>query len=420
MSLHKKLFQIFLCGMLTMVSFMAVFTAAQDEAPKDWENPEIIGRNRLAPHATMMIFPDVEAAKQAEAIATLEDRSKSPWFRSLNGDWKFLWSPGPDERSTDFFHADFDDSGWDTIPVPSNIETQGYGVAIYTNMRYLWVMDGERPNPPKIPNINNHVGSYRHTFEVPQTWKGRRIYIAFDGVNSFFYLWINGKEIGMSKDSRTVAEFDITDVVKPGKNQISVQVFRWNDGSWLEDQDFWRLSGIFRDVYIWSTGALHIRDFQVTTALERRYSRLSRDQQEETSELQFDGAALLLDLAVQNTKSNPETVSITAELLDAEANQAMPALTGSYRIPGAEESKYQLAGRVGDVRLWSAENPYLYRLLLTLKDSEGKVVEVIPVNVGFRKVELKEGNLLVSVSSSKGPTGTSITPTADTMSSLRT
>jgi len=383
--------------------------AAQDEPPKDWENPELVGRNRLAPHATMMIYPDVEAAKQAEAIATLEDRSKSPWFRSLNGDWKFLWSPSSDERPTDFFKMGFNDSDWDMIPVPSNIEMQGYGVAIYTNVQYPWVMEGQRPNPPKIPNINNHVGSYRHTFEVPRAWDGRRIYIAFDGVNSFFYLWINGKEIGMSKDSRTIAEFDITDVVKPGKNQISVQVFRWNDSSWLEDQDFWRLSGIFRDVYIWSTDTLHVRDFQVTTAMERRSVRrrsvrrrrgrqaeTSRPEASLTSERGFDGAALLLDLAIQNMKSGAEAVTVTAELLDAQGERAMPVISGSCTVPTAQETKCTLTGRVRDVHLWSAEDPYLYRLLLTLKDAGGKVVEVIPVNVGFRKVELKEGNLLVN------------------------
>jgi len=212
---------------LIMIIFIIGPVTAQNESPKDWENPGLVGISRLAPHATMMIYPDVEAARKAEAIATDEDRSRSGWFRSLNGDWKFLWSPSPDERPTDFFRTDFDDSAWDTIPVPSNIEMQGYGVAIYTNMRYPWVMDRQRPNPPVIPNINNHVGSYRYNFDVPKTWDGRRIYIVFDGVNSFFNLWINGKKIGMSKDSRTVAEFDITNVVKPGKNQISVQVFRW-------------------------------------------------------------------------------------------------------------------------------------------------------------------------------------------------
>jgi beta-galactosidase len=411
MSLHGKLFQIALSGTFMFI-LLTSLSATGQQRPNDWENPELVGLNRLTPHVTMMIFPDAEAAKKAEAIATLEDRSKSPWFRSLNGDWKFLWSPSPDERPIDFYRMDFDDSNWDTIPVPSNIEMQGYGVAIYTNSRYPWLQDRQRPDPPKIPNFNKHVGSYRYTFEVPQTWDGRRIYILFDGVNSFFYLWINGQKVGMSKDSRTPAEFDITDVVKPGKNQISVQVFRWNDGSWLEDQDFWRLSGIFRDVYIWSTDKLHIRDFQVTTALEHQYDRgrfrgrRGGQRAEDTSSSNrgenarnnfgYDGAALLLDLVVQNTKPQTEAVTVTAQLLDAEGQQAMPEVSGSYTAPEAQEIKCTLAGRVRDIHLWSAEDPYLYRLLLTLTGSDGKVIEVIPVNVGLRKVELKEGNLLVN------------------------
>ncbi len=375
--------------------------AAQDENVPDWENPRLVGRNRLAPHATMMIYPDIETAKSSGATATLKDRSASPWFQSLNGDWKFMWSPSKNERPMDFYKTGFDDSKWDTIPVPSNMEMQGYGVAIYTNAQYPWLKGRERPNPPFIPDWNNHVGSYRRTFEIPQDWDGRRIYVVFDGVNSFFYLWINGRNVGMSKDSRTVAEFDITDFVKPGKNQIAVQVFRWNDGSWVEDQDFWRLSGIYRDVYLWSTDKLHIRDFQVNTELERRFNRGRRrfqqqEQEGQQNESGYSGAALLINLAVQNMKLQAESMKMTASLLDAEGNEAMAAISTPCAIPPAQESKITIAGRVDNVRLWSAEDPYLYRLLLTLADENGKVIEVIPMNVGFRKVELKEGNLLVN------------------------
>jgi len=403
MNVEQEIIRFFTHSMLGIILVSAVIAAEPNEFRPDWQNPKLIGRNRLAPHATMMIYPDVEAAKRAEAIATLEDRSKSPWFRSLNGDWKFLWSPSKGERPTDFFKTDFDDSKWKTIPVPSNIEMQGYGVPIYTNVKYPFIKEGERPQPPFIPNFNNHVGSYRRTFEVPKDWDGRRIYIAFDGVNSFFYLWINGQSVGMSKDSRTVAEFDITDFVKPGTNQIAVQVFRWNDGSWLEDQDFWRLSGIYRDVYIWSTNQIHIRDFQVTTALDERHS----------------GGTLLIDLAVQNMTQQAQDVTVTANLLDAEGNHVISTLSASCSLPAAQETKHALSGTVGNVRgqgrnrrgrppvmdsgqtgqdihLWSAEKPYLYRLILTLTDANGNVVEVIPVNVGFRKVELKDGNLLVN------------------------
>ncbi|MBN1361702.1 MAG: DUF4981 domain-containing protein [Sedimentisphaerales bacterium] len=347
-------------------------------SPPDWANPELVGIDRLAPHATMTIFPDVASAKEAEAIATVEDRSRSPWFRSLNGNWKFKWSPNKAVRPLDFYEVNYDDSGWDTIPVPSNIEVQGYGIPIYTNSRYPW---NDRLRPPATPEeSNNHVGSYRRTFEVPRVWDGRRIYIGFDGVNSFFYLWVNGKKVGMSKDSRTLAEFDITDFVKPGQNQLAVEVFRWCDGSWIEDQDFWRLSGIYRDVYLWSTDTLHIRDFQVTTAVDERYA----------------SAALLIDLAIQNMTTQGQQATLRADLLDA-AGQEVASISTPWLLPSAQETKRTLSTTIVGPQLWSAENPYLYRLLLTLIAANGKVIEVIPVNVGFRKIQLWDGgDLLVN------------------------
>ncbi len=371
-----------------MAAFVIGLTMAQDEARNEWEHPELVGQNRMAPHATMMIYPDIESAKKAEAIATLEDRSRSPWFSSLNRNWKFTWSPNPDERPTDFYKTDFDDSGWDNIPVPSNIETQGYGVAIYTNVQYPWGPTERRghrdrdrePRSLTIPKTDSHVGSYRRTFEIPQAWDGRRINIIFDGVNSFFFLWVNGQKVGMNKDSRTVAEFDITDVVKAGENQISVQVFRWNDSSWLEDQDFWRISGIFRDVYLWSPGELHIFDFEVKTPLEES----------------FRNGQLEIDLTLDNKKSRAENVMLTAELLDANGDRVLPVISASCEVPAGQQAKQTFSGDVENVRNWSAEDPYLYRLLLTLKGADEKIIEVIPVNIGFRKVELKDGNLLVN------------------------
>jgi len=367
------LLSVILCGLLICMG------AAQNNTPNDWENQELVGINRLEPHATMMIYPDVESAKKAEAIATMEDRTKSPWCKTLNGDWKFQFSPQISERPMGFFETDFDDSGWDTIPVPSNIEMQGYGVAIYTNVTYPW-SGGGRSIAPSIQSPNSHVGSYRRTFEIPQNWDGRQVNIIFDGVNSFFYLWINGQKIGMSKDSRTVAEFDITDAVKPGENQIAVQVFRWNDGSWLEDQDFWRLSGIFRDVYLWSPDSLHIYDFQVKTPLDDEYKN----------------GQLVVDFTVQNKTNQTDNVTLSAELLDASGNQVVSPVEATFNAWPNGESKHTIYADVKDVKLWSAEDPYLYRLILTLKNSSGKLIEAIPVNVGFREVELKEGNLLVN------------------------
>jgi beta-galactosidase len=366
----------------TLTSAAALAAAGSDPngPPPDWRNPQLVGRNRLAPHATMSLFADAESAKKAEAIASPADRAKSPWFRSLNGDWKFLWSPSIDARSMDFFKTDFDDASWKMIPVPSNMEVEGYGVPIYKNIVYPWLKNGENPNPPFIPSFNSHVGSYRTAFEVPQDWNGRQIHVVFDGVNSFFYLWINGKEIGMSKDTRTVAQFDITDAVKPGKNQMAVQVFRWNDGSYLEDQDFWRLSGIYRDVYLWSPDKLHIVDFEVKTPLDDSYAN----------------GQIVVELKVQNKKAQAEKATITAELLDSTGAVVIPAISASIAVPAGQDANQTLSGDVRKIRTWTAETPNLYRLLLTLKGADGKVVEVIPVNVGFRKVELKNGDLLVN------------------------
>ncbi len=379
MSIEKKSLVLITGIMLVLVCFSGSNATEPNETSPDWQNPQLTGHNRLAPHATMMIYPDVETAKKVEAIATMEDRSKSPWFASLNGDWKFLWSPSKEERPTDFYKMDFDDSSWKTIPVPSNIEIQGYGVPIYTNVKYPFLKEGERPQPPYIPNFNNHVGSYRRIFEVPQDWSGRRVHIVFDGVNSFFYLWVNGRQIGMSKDSRTVAEFDITDAVKVGKNQLAVQVFRWNDGSWLEDQDFWRLSGIYRDVYLWSLPQVHIRDFEVKTILDAQY----RD------------AQLKVVMQLNNSGNKSAAVAVQLDLADPQGKILLSPTIQKTLDPNQEISA-EIVSPVSNPLKWTAETPNLYRLLLTLKGKDGKVVEVIPANVGFRKVEIKDSNLLVN------------------------
>ena len=170
----------------------------------------------------------------------------------------------------DFWKTEFDDTTWGTIPVPSNVEMYGNGIPIYTNVRYPW---RAQPNPPFVPgdDPNNTVNSYRRTFDLPRDWSGRRVFLTFDGVNSFFTVWINGQKVGMGKDSRTPVEFDVTPYLKPGQNLVAVENFRWCDGSYLEDQDFWRLSGIFRDVYLWSPAAVHVRDFEVKTDLDANY-----------------------------------------------------------------------------------------------------------------------------------------------------
>ena len=360
------------CIMTALVCCLSLCTnasTATELQPNDWENPDMIGRNKEAPHATLMPFADAATAMGGERIA-------SPWFKSLNGPWKFHWAPNPDERPVDFYRPDFDVEGWDEIPVPANWQLQGYGYPIYTNIAYAW---GD-PDPPYVPHDFNPIGSYRRTFTIPDDWAGRQIVLHFAGVDSAFYLWVNGQKVGYSQGSRTPAEFNITSYLKSGENVLAAAVYRYSDGSYLECQDFWRLSGIFRDVFFFSVANLDIRDFQVDTALDERY----RD------------AQLDLTLWVRNFGEAREAVRIEAELVDADGTKVLDPLTSKDSVGGGEETTVRLSATVTNPAKWSAEEPNLYTLLLTLKDSEGSVVEVLSTKVGFRSSEIKGGQLLVN------------------------
>jgi beta-galactosidase len=335
----------------------------------DWENPEMIGLNKEAPRATAVPFADRNTALSKIA-------ESSPWNLSLNGDWRFNWAKNPKSRPVDFFRSDFDVSSWDLIPVPANWQLHGYGYPIYTNVRYPW---GE-PDPPKVPHDFNPVGSYRRTFTVPNEWDGRQVYIRFGGVSSAFYLWVNGHEVGYSQGSRTPAEFNITEFLVPGDNVVALEVYRYSDGSYLECQDFWRISGIFRDVSLYSWNPLHIRDFQVHTDLDRVY----RD------------ADLGVDVWVTNDDSENRSFSIEARVFDAGGNVYLEGLTTSGRVDAGDEGILRLRKDVENPPKWSAEEPNLFRLVVTLKDSDGSLVQSVSTNVGFREVEITNGQLLVN------------------------
>ena len=345
--------------------------------PPDWADPKLTGANNEAPHASMIICPDPETAQQVQYISNSE-RVKSSFYRSLNGQWKYHYSPTIEQRLPNFWKEGFDDLDWKSIPVPANVEKHGYGFPIYVNIRYPW----RQPwNPPLIPvdDPNSTVNSYRRTFSLPGEWAGRRVFITFDGVNSFFYLWINGQSVGFGKDSRTPVEFDISRYLKPGENQVAVENFRWCDGSYLEDQDFWRMSGIFRDVYLWSAPEVHIRDFEVKTDLDASY----RD------------AEINVSVSLANFSAATTRVTLEASLLDPSGRVVVsPSVERS--IDGGQEIPVETTAAVSAPALWSAETPNLYRLLLTLKGPTGKTLEVIPVKVGFREVEIRNGDLLVN------------------------
>ena len=357
-----------------------LISAVHAATPPDWENPQLIGINNEPPHATMVVCPDANTALAIGPVCNAE-RVKSPLYRSLNGDWKYHYSSNQLARVPDFWRPGFDDSKWATIPVPANVEMEGYGIPIYVNIRYPWTWHGVKPSPPIVPpdDPNNTVNSYRHAFELPADWNGRRVLITFDGVNSFFYLWVNGQKVGMGKDSRTPVEFDLTKYLKPGRNLLAVENFRWCDGSYLEDQDMWRLSGIFRDVYLWSPPEVHIRDFEVKTAFDDQYRN----------------AKLTAKLKVYNFSSRDAEITIAGELIDP-AGETILSPSMITNIPAGKEIEVGGTTTIADPHKWTAEAPNLYKLLLTLKNADGKVLEVIPENVGFRQVEIRNGDLLVN------------------------
>ena len=345
----------------------------QPAAPSrpEWQDETRLHEGTEPPAATMVVYSDATDARNAAP-------QTSPWVHSLNGDWKFHWVARPAERVADFWKRDFDDRAWKTIPVPANVEVQGYGIPIYTNIVYPWKI----ANPPIVPDSYNPVSSYRRTFRVPAGWEGREVFLTFHGVNSFFTAWLNGEKLGFSKDSRTPATFRLTSrLIRDGDNLLAVEVFRWNDGSYLEDQDFWRLSGIFRDVTLWSTPPVHVRDFTVNTLLDERY----RD------------AELTIAAELHNYGAAAQRVSLDAALLDAAGQEVFRAPAGEVDVATDASSKIEFKRKIVAPAKWSAETPTLYTLILTAKAvKSGAILEVIPWRVGFRSVEIKQGQLLVN------------------------
>ena len=347
--------------------------AAQAPLPAELENPKLLGVGKEAPHVTLMPY-----ATRNQAFFGL--RNKSHFAQNLNGQWKFNWVPRPEERPVDFYKPDFDVSAWKEIPVPSNWQLQGYGTPIYLCASYSFQKDWPRVTTAPPENWTafkerNPVGSYRRDFEVPAGWNGRRIFITFDGVDSAFFLWINGQKVGYSTDSRTPAEFDITKYVKPGKNVLAAEVYRYSCGSYLEDQDMWFLSGIYRNVTLWSAPAVHVRDFFAKPDLDAQYK---------------DGTLEVTAKIKNYSGQTTEAKTLKVELLApgsvravAQAEAKVPALAGG------QEAEVKLNLAVKDVSKWTAETPTLYTTVLSVVGATGKDEEFISCKTGFRKVETK-------------------------------
>ncbi|QUE51465.1 DUF4981 domain-containing protein [Luteolibacter ambystomatis] len=345
-------------------------------AAPDWENPAVFQRNRLPAQATTMPYPD-------RATALAKARLESPWCQSLNGPWKFHYSGSQNGTPAGFEKPGFDTTAWKDIPVPSNWQLQGNGIPLYSGNTYPFAK-----NPPKVTdeppaNYTNHpaesrhpVGSYLRTFNLPADWQGRRTVIAFEGVDSAFDLWINGEKAGYSEDSRTTARFDITPLVKPGENAVAVQVHQYSDGSYLESQDTWKLSGIYRDVYLVSAPQIELTNHFLK------------------ADFTADGkGALDLKATLKNHEASPMKGRIMLELLDAAETQ-ITFKEGTYDLTSGAEISIPLAATDLSIQGWSAEKPTLYRYVITLADEAGKPFACFSGKTGFRRDEIKDGKLL--------------------------
>ncbi len=360
------------CVCCTVLGTAATVAAQATGPPNDWENPAVIGRNREPPHATYTPYPDRESALRGVAAG-------SPFYRLLNGPWKFRWSAQPEARPERFYEVAFDDSGWDEIAVPGNWQRQGYGFPIYVDAGLPF---RRQPGPPLVPHEENPVGSYRRRFDVPAEWAGRQIFLHFAGMSSAMYVWVNGREVGYAEGSKIPVEFDVTDVVRAGQNQLAVEVYRWSDGSYLEDVDFWRMSGIDRDVFLFSTPTVAIRDFFFEAGLDDAYT---------------DGRLAATVTLANHGESAAGTRAVELDLLDPSGRSVFGQpmrQTANGVEPGDLELRFQ---RIVEAPApWTAETPNLYTAVLTLFDAQDAIAEVIATPIGFRRVEVAGGQLLVN------------------------
>ena len=351
MNMNKRNFM-FLALLGSMVLYGHGEVRAQDASR--WHNVDVNQQNRAPRRATFFAFENQDKAQAFE-------KKKSTNYLSMEGTWKFNFVKDYNKRPVNFFAANFDDSQWKDFPVPGLFELNGYGDATYKNIGYAWATQFD-PNPPYISELNNYTGSYRRTFDLPKDWKGKDVYFHVGSATSNLTLWVNGKYVGYSEDSKVAAEFNISKYLKPGKNLIAMQVMRWCDGSYFEDQDFWRFTGIAREVYLYARPKVHAADIRLDAGLENQYR---------------DGV-LNYQVALKGGKAN-----VTLTLCDKDGKKI------------AEASGVQGTIKVPAVKAWTAETPYLYKAFITLKNNQG-VSEVIPQKIGFRNVEIKNAQLLVN------------------------
>ncbi|WP_375433661.1 glycoside hydrolase family 2 TIM barrel-domain containing protein [uncultured Hymenobacter sp.] len=361
-------------NLLLLTGLLAARLAgAQAPTPTEWQDEKLLNQNQLTPRASFYVYDRAADAQTA-------DRARSSHYQSLNGTWKFHYAPRPAEAPTTFFAPGFDDTKWASLAVPANWELHGFGIPIYTNIVYP-----HPKNPPYIDGRDNPVGTYRRSFNVPAAWAGQQVLLHFGSITGCAFVYVNGQRVGMSKVAKTPAEFDVTKYIKPGDNQLAVQVVRWHDGSYLEDQDFWRISGIERDVYLEELPAETLWDFFLKPDLDATYKTG-----------QFGANVSVRRFGREGSAATPRPAAVRLELLSP---QGKPVLLKTLKLNGtAADEQLVFSGAVPKVQPWSAETPVLYTCLLSLVDAADKPVPggVTSTKVGFRKVEIKNAQLLVN------------------------
>lgn len=352
---------------IKVIFFLLLTVSAFSQQPNnDWENPSFFELNKEKPHASFMLFNN-----EKDVIA--DEYSRSPWFQSLNGAWKFAYVDKHADRIKDFYRPDLNTSKWSSINVPSNWEIEGFGIPIYTNITY------PHPRNPPFIGDDNPVGTYRKEFTIPAGWSGREVLLHFGSISGCAFVYVNGRKVGMTKAAKTPAEFDITSYLKPGKNLLAVQVFRWHDGSYLEDQDFWRLSGIERDVYLYALPKLSVWDFFLNADLDAQYKN------------GLFNAAIILRQFKNNSLKNGQ-LSVT--VLDKSGKKVF-SKDQSFSVKDSL-STITVGGAIENVMRWSAESPDLYDCIITIKNAQGAVMAHTGSKIGFRKVEIKNAQLMVN------------------------
>ncbi len=352
----------YIITVIHLVSFISMTSGLAQT--NEWENPSIIERNKVEGHVDFLPYESIESARSG-------DPEQSTYYQSLNGTWKFNFVKKPSERPKDFFNSDFDDSGWDEIKVPSNWEIEGFGIPIYTNIRYPFPA-----NPPKVDNEYNPVGTYRRTFTIPENWSDREVFLVLSSVSGYTRVFVNGTEVGMTKVAKSPSEFDVTTHLSTGENTIAIQVFRWHDGSYLEDQDFWRLSGLEQDVFLYSLPKITVWDYFLKAGLDDSYEQ----------------GTFQADINLRNFSESRLAGKLLLEIFPVGGDES---IYSQEQVIG-DASEVVSFESVLDVEPWSAERPNLYDCVISLYDDKGKQLLVTSDQVGFRSVELKDAQLLIN------------------------